>query len=101
MPKINLKAVSHLKPNPLFKGLKKKLKDPKYFEEVEKQLQATITSQHNHKTVSDFVTCAWCQENRIKRQKLMQKLGFKNIVQYLEWKKVMLIISNKKDFKLR
>lgn len=101
MAKLNLKAVPNLKPNPVFKGLSKKLKDPKCFLKIEEQLNDIIKTDHKHKDVKEFVTCAWCQANREKRQKLMQKLGFKNIVQYLEWKKIMILINNKKDFKLK
>ena len=100
MPKLNLKAVPNLKPNPIFKGLPKKLKDPKNFLDIEKQLQDVIKSDHQHKNIKEFITCAWCQENRERRQKLMKKLGFKGIGQYLTWKKIMTLMINKKDFPL-
>jgi len=77
-----------LKKNPLFKGLSNSLKDPKRFEEVEKELAEIIKSDHQHKTVKSYVTCAWCNERRQKRQDAMKRLGFKSLKQYLEWKKI-------------
>lgn len=101
MQKLDLKAVPKLKPNPLFKGLPKDLKNPKRFEEIEKQLIDIMKSDHTHKTVKGFVTCAWCQKNMKLKQEMIQKLGFKSYGQYAEWRKIMVIIKNKSNFQLR
>lgn len=102
MEKLDLKQVpKKLKPNPLFKGLPKDLKDPKCFEGIQNQLRDVMKSEHRHTTVKAFVTCAWCQANMKKKQDLMKALGFKSINQYMEWVKIMTIITQKKNFELK
>ncbi len=100
--KLDLKTVpKNLKPNPLFKGMSKYLKDPKNFETTEKQLIEILQNGHKHKTASSYVKCKECQDNRNKRMKLMKDVGFKSLRQYMEWKKIMTIIINKQSFQLR
>lgn len=100
MKKLDLSSLPKLKPNPLFKGMQESLKDPKNFTKIEKQLTAILKADHTHKTVKAYVTCAWCNEKREERKKLMKEVGFKSIQQYMEWKKIMTIIKNKADFQL-
>lgn len=101
MEKLDISKIGKLKPNPIFKGLPKKLKDPSNFADIEKQLAIVLASDHKHKTVKSYVTCAWCNERREQRHKLMKKIGFKSIAQYLEWKKIHEIIRDKKNFQVK
>lgn len=102
MKKLELKEVNKKrKKNPLFKGFPSRLKDPASFEVVEKQLFDILQSGHKHKTASSYVRCSECMEKREERKRKMKELGFKSMQQYLEWKKIMDIIINKKDFQLK
>lgn len=99
--KLQSSKVPKLKPNPLFKGLPKTLKDPSNFDTTEEKLATILKSDHVHKTASSYGKCAECQKRRVERQTMMKLLGFKNIMQYMEWKKIMTIIKNKKDFEIK
>lgn len=102
MKKLDLKTVrKNLKPNPIFKGMSEYLKDPANFEKVEKKLIEILKSDHTHKTASSYVKCKECNLKRIERQNKMKQEGFKNIKQYLEWKKIHTIIRDKKNFQLK
>jgi predicted metal-binding transcription factor (methanogenesis marker protein 9) len=101
MKKLDLKQVPKLKPNPIFKGLPKALKDPESYEKTEKELQSILKSDHKHKTASSYVKCKECQGRYAERKKFMKKLGFKSIQQYMEWKKIMTIIKNKANFQIK
>lgn len=102
MKKLDLSLVpKKLKPHPIFKGMSKRLKDPSNYLEIEKRLQDILKSDHQHKTVTAYVKCEECQKNRVERQSLMKKEGFKSIQQYMEWKKIHQIIINKRDFPIR
>lgn len=89
------------KPNPLFKGFPKRLKDPKNYIETEKMLAEILKTEHKHKTASSYAKCVECQSKREERKKQMKKAGFKSIQQYMEWKRIMDIIINKKGFQIR
>ena len=99
--RLDLKQVPKLRPNPIFKGLSGKLKDPKNFDKVEKKLRNILKSDHEHKTVKSYATCLRCNEKRGERKKLMKEIGFKSVTQYMEWKKIQMIIKNKADFQLQ
>jgi len=99
--KLDLKTVPKLKPNPVFKGLPDNLKDPKTFKKVEKKLINAIFSDHKHATVKAYLKCKRCQDKFKKRQAFIKDLGFTSYEQYTEWKKVMTIIDNKKDFQVK
>lgn len=102
MKKLDLSQVpKDLKPNPVFDGMSESLKDPACFEGIEKRLADTVRTAHRHRTVAAYVRCRPCSGNRLKRQSLMKEMGFQGIAQYLEWKKVMTIIRDKKDFQVR
>jgi hypothetical protein len=101
MKKLDLKTVGKLRPNPLFKGLPVHLKDPANYQKTEDDLKNILKTDHIHKTASSYVKCNECQEKLENKKKLMKKLGFKSFKQYLEWRKIMDIIINKKDFQLR
>lgn len=88
-----------MKPNPVFKGLPKELKNPEMFDKIEEQL--SLKSDHTHKTVKSFVSCAWCNEQRLKRSAKIVELGFKDYAQYLEWRKIMWIIKSNKNFVIK
>lgn len=102
MQKLDLKAVpKSLKPNPIFKGLPTSLKDPKMYAKIEKQLFEVLKGDHNHKTAKAYVRCVDCNSRREERKKIMKDIGFKSLNQYMEWKKIMNIINNKKSFQLQ
>ena len=102
MEKVDLSVLpKKIKPDPLFKGLKKSLKDPACFEDVEKRLQDIIKIDHTHKTASSYAKCDECNKKRVERQKAMKDIGFKNINQYMQWKKIHTIIRDKKNFQVR
>lgn len=102
MRKLDLKEVpKNIKPNPIFKGLSSKLKDPEKYKEIEDKLQSILKSTHNHKTATSYAKCKECQSKREERKKMMKDIGFKSIQQYMEWRKIMEIISKKENFILR
>jgi hypothetical protein len=102
MQKLDLKTVpKKLKPNPIFKGLPKYLKDVAIFDEVENKLVEILKTDHKHKTASSYMKCNECQLKREERKKKMKEIGFSNLSQYFEWKKIMTIIKNKKSFQLK
>ena len=101
MQKLDLKTVPKLKPSPIFKGFPQTLKDPKNYKKTEAKLLKILKSDHTHKTASSYAKCVECQKRREERKELMKEIGFKSIQQYMEWKKIMAIIINKKDFQVR
>ena len=102
MQKLDLSTLKKkTKPNPIFKGLKKELKDPACFDDIESKLQIILKIDHTHKTASSYAKCEECNSKRVERQKAMKDIGFKNINQYLEWKKIHTIIKNKKNFQVK
>lgn len=98
--KLDLSLVPKLKSAPLFKGLPARLKDPEMYYKIEKELFDMLQSDHKHKTVKEYVLCAWCNKKRELRQNRIKALGFKSINQYMQWKKVMDIIINKRNIEL-
>lgn len=101
MKKLDLTKVKKLKPNPIFKDLPERLKDPENFHKIERELFEVLQSDHKHATVKQYVSCAWCNKKRELRQNKMKAMGFQGIEQYLEWRKVMGIISNKANFQVK
>ncbi len=99
--KLDLKQVPKLKENAIFKDLPDKLKDVKNFHKIEKELSAMMKSDHAHKTIKAFVSCAWCQKKLELKQNRMKAIGFKDYSQYMEWRKIMMIIINKANFQIR
>lgn len=99
--KLTQKEIAKAKPNPIFKGLPAKLKDVSIFISTERQLLRTLKSTHKHKSVKAYANCEKCQAKRTKRLELMKELGFKSFEQYQEWRKVMSIIHNQKDFQIK
>lgn len=95
--KLDMKTLGDLKPNPVFKGLSKTLKDPKIYKKVEKQLLKIMQAGHKHKNPSSWFKCKDCQIRFNEKRETLKKLGFKSLNQYLEWRKVMeIILKNKK-----
>lgn len=102
MQKLDLTTLpKKIKPAPIFKGLKKSLKDPACFEEIEKKLIDIIRINHTHKTASSYAKCEECNKKREERKKVMKDIGFKSIQQYLQWKKIHTIIRDKKNFQVK
>ncbi len=98
---INTKKVANLKPNPIFEGLPDNVKSVKAYHRIEDKLQKALQSDHTHKTVKEYVSCAWCNKKRELRQNMIKSEGFRNVKQYLEWRKIMEIIINKQNIQLR
>lgn len=98
---INTKKVANLKPNPIFEGLPDSVKSEKAYHRIEAKLQNVLQSDHTHKTVKEYVSCAWCNKKRELRQNMIKSEGFRNVKQYLEWRKIMEIIINKQNIQLR
>lgn len=96
--KLDFKKIAKIKPNPVFKGLPKSLKDPTKYKETELLLFKILESDHKHDKPSDWMKCKICQDKFKEKKKTMKKLGFKNSSQYLEWRKVMDILVNNKTF---
>ena len=101
MEKLDLSTIGKMKTSPLLKGLAGELKDPKCFKAIERQLEDCVKVSHKHKNATDWAKCSQCQLNFVKRRQLMKKLGFKSGIQYLQWKKIMGIIINKKNFQVK
>ncbi len=101
MKQLDLNKVKKLKPNPIFKGLIPRLKDPKNFVKIEKELVDILKSDHKHKTVKTYVACVECQNKLQLKQQRMKTMGFTSYGQYIEWRKVMTIIHNKSNFQVR
>lgn len=102
MKKLDLSTVPEdLKPHPVFEGMDESLKDPERFQPIEDQLQAILKIDHQHKTSKSYSKCKECADKRQKRLETMREIGFKSLQQYLEWKKIMSIIINKKSFQVR
>ena len=98
---INTKKVSNLKPNPIFEGLPDSVKSEQANHRIEAKLQKAVQSDHTHKTVKEYVSCAWCNTKRELRKNMIKTEGFKSYKQYLEWRKIMEIIINKQNITLR
>ena len=88
-------------PNPLLAGLPDYLKDTANYQKVQKALFDILQSHHSHAEQIDFFKCFHCQIKVTDHKDLMLKFGFKSPAQYLEWKKTMNIIINKKRTPLR
>lgn len=80
----------------ILEGIPEYLKNYDNFFEVERKINEHLLSSHKHKSPSSYVKCAECQEKRKKRTEELKNLGFKSFGQYLEWKKIMLIIKSGK-----
>jgi len=68
-------------------NIQKKLKDPKCYEEIERQLY--MPSSHKHRKVAVWQKCKECQGIAKERAKKMRELGFKDAREYMEWKRIM------------
>lgn len=102
MDKLDLSTLpKNLRPNPIFKGMPDSLKDPKVFKEVEEKLRQASISDHKHSSVKAFVKCSRCKDKLARRQTIIKEYGFKDIRQYLEWRRIQTIIRDKRNFKLR
>jgi len=100
MNKIKASQQGELKENTIFDGLPDNLKDPAVFKEIEEKLFNIMYSDHKHRKINNFVNCKKCKNKINKRRQELINLGFKDYSQYLQWKKIMIIITNEKNFKL-
>lgn len=82
------------KPHPILEGLPEELKNHHKFLEIEKNLAQFLISSHKHKTPASYIKCEECQKRRTDRQEAIKALGFKSFQQYLEWKKIMVVIQS-------
>lgn len=78
----------------MFETLPKKLKNPKSFLAIENRINRIMFSDHKHKSVKAFVTCAWCQEKLKKKQEYIKSLGFKDYNEYQQWKQIIKIMQS-------
>ena len=100
MNKETLNKIKNAKENPIFKGLSDEIKDPKNFVKTENKIRRTMISDHKHATIKQFMKCQRCQIKMQKKREMLKELGFKNFIQYQNWKKIMVIILNKQDLRL-
>jgi len=99
--KIKPSELPELEPNPIFKYLPDHVKDVKTYKKIEKSLADAVLSDHQHKSVKEYVKCARCNAKRDRRKALIKEYGFTSVEQYMEWKRVMQIIINEKDFQVQ
>ena len=59
-----------------------------------------MISDHKHATIKQFIKCKRCQAKVQKKTEMIKELGFKDFVQYQNWKKIMQIMINKKNLTL-
>ena len=100
MDKITKEQIDNAKVNPIFDGLSDEIKDPKGFKKIEKKLESIMRSDHKHTNIKQFIKCKRCEVKRNKKNEAIKELGFKDINQYQNWKKVMQIIVNKTNLEL-
>ena len=81
------------KENPIFNGMPKFLKDPANFDDIRKQIFATVQTTCSHASLLEYASCKKCTEKMLERRRLLKNLGFKNPAQYMEWQKVHLKIK--------
>lgn len=102
MQKLSIEEINkEHKPNPIFDGMPESLKDPACFEDIEKRLRSLLISDHKHKTIKAYIACKRCQTKLNKKREVMKEIGFKDVKQYSEWRRIMSIISQKRSFQLR
>jgi len=54
-------------------------------------------SDHKHRQIATFVKCKRCQDKFKKKRAMINELGFESVNQYQNWKKVMMIVVQKKE----
>ena len=74
--------------NSLVDTLSPYLKDPANYEEVQRQVVASVQTTCSHSDLLEYSKCPRCTEKMLERRKLLKKLGFKNPRQYMEWRKI-------------
>ena len=101
MKPIKSSKLGKLSPRPVLDGLPDSLKDIKCFDNIEKQLNKVLISDHEHTRIGQYIKCKRCQPKFQKRKEMIKNFGFLSINQYLEWRRIMNIIKNGKDFKVQ
>ena len=100
MPTLSIKKIPKGKLNPILKGLPEKLKDPACYEAIEKRLFLSVYSDHKHKSLKPYKQCNMCMLKLQRKRELIKEYGFKSFEQYLEWRKIMDIIYNRKQISI-
>ena len=80
----------------IFEGMPDTLKDPRKYEDIVNSIDSLVKTDHKHKLVSEYVQCADCQAKYRARNDRIMELGFAGPLQYLEWKRVMAIMRQKR-----
>ncbi len=97
MKKLSLKKIAKMPISKIFKDLPDRLKSVEAYNKIELELFKILQTDHKHKTVKEYVTCAWCNKKRELKQNRIKALGFVDYAQYVQWRKVMEVIKNKKE----
>jgi len=100
MKKATINKINKLPENPIFEGLSADLKDPKNFDAIERKIANTMLSDHKHANIKQFTKCKRCQAKVRKKTDMIKEMGFKDFIQYQNWKKVMGMIISKQNFQL-
>jgi hypothetical protein len=93
---LDYKEADKLKPHPVLAGLPNELKDPACYKGIQTKLSRCMVSDHGHNSVKGFAKCKRCKAKYEKRHKMILDMGFSSTEQYLEWRKIMDIITNGK-----
>lgn len=102
MKKLSLKKINKPGITPeVLKGLPDNLKSVDMYYSIERELAKILESDHKHSSVKEYVSCAWCNQKRQLKQNRIKSYGFTSTAQYLEWKKIMDIIVNKRNIQLK
>lgn len=75
-------------PNPLLKDLPEYLKDPANYMDIQKKILKTILTTCSHTEIAEYAICKKCTKNMLERRRLLKRLGFKNPMQYMAWRRV-------------
>lgn len=64
------------------------VKDPANYEKIERALLDTRFCGKTHSDPSQMFECKGCQNKTLERRELMEKFGFRDASDYLNWKKI-------------
>ena len=83
-PKIDIKP----KTSPILASLPEYLKHPKNYENIQRQIIASVQTDCSHSELLEYAKCKKCTQKMLERRYLLKRLGFKNPTQYYAWKRV-------------
>jgi hypothetical protein len=102
MKKLSLKKINQKGVTPeVLVGLPDNLKTVDMYYTVESELAKMVKSDHKHKSVKEYVQCAWCNQKRHLRENKIKSYGFKSYAQFLEYRRIMDYIINKRNIQLK